>query len=57
MTHAGCYCAHSSVQLCVAEDALRSSKSVEESLMDTLQRTIDGYEACVFSRPVALIFD
>jgi len=33
-----------SSKLSVAEDALRASKSVEESLMDTLQRTIDGYE-------------
>jgi len=44
-------------QLSVAEDALRASKSVEESLMDTLHRTIDGYEACVFFRPVTLVFD
>jgi len=44
-------------QLSVAEDALRASRSVEESLMDTLQRTIDGYEACVFFQPVALVFD
>jgi len=31
-------------KLSAAEDSLRASKSVEESLMDTLQRTIEGYE-------------
>ena len=44
-------------QLSVTEDSLRASKSVEESLMDTLQRTIDSYETCVFFLPVALAFD
>jgi len=32
-------------KLSATEDSLRASNSVEESLMDTLQRTIDGYEA------------
>ena len=36
------------VKLSVAEDSLRASKTVEESLMGTLQRTIEGYEGCVF---------
>jgi len=31
-------------KLSVAEDSLRASRSVEESLMSTLQRTIEGYE-------------
>jgi hypothetical protein len=41
-------CTNGGVQLSVAEDSLRASESVEESLMNTLQRTIDSYEACVF---------
>ena len=41
-------CTNGVVQLSVAEDSLRASKSVEESLMNTLQRTINGYETCVF---------
>jgi len=32
-------------KLSEAEDSMRASKSVEESLMSTLQRTVDGYEA------------
>lgn len=31
-------------KLSIAEDSLRASKSIEESLMSTLQRTIEGYE-------------
>jgi len=31
-------------KLSATEDSLRASKSVEESLMNTLQRTIEGYE-------------
>lgn len=50
-------CANGDVQLSVTEDSLRAYKSVEESLMNTLQRTIDGYEACVLFRPAVLVFD
>jgi len=45
-------CANDSIQLSAAEESLIASKSVEESLMNTLHRTIEGYEACVFSRLV-----
>lgn len=31
-------------KLSITEDSLRASKSIEESLMSTLQRTIEGYE-------------
>ena len=50
-------CANCGMQLSEAEDSMRASKSVEESLMDTLQRTIDGYEACVSFRSVVPVFD
>jgi len=45
------------IQLSAAEDSLRASESVEESLMNTLQRTIEGYEAYVFFRSVSLVSD
>ena len=45
------------IQLSAAEDSLRASESVEESLMNTLQRTIEGYEAYVFFRSVPLVSD
>ncbi|KAF9648351.1 hypothetical protein BDM02DRAFT_3115525 [Thelephora ganbajun] len=37
----------SGMQLSAAEDSLRASKRVEESLINTLQRTIEDYEACL----------
>lgn len=53
----GVVCADGYIQLSVAEDSLRASRSVEESLMNTLQRTIEGYEVCVFLQSVALVSD
>lgn len=50
-------CADDYIQLFTAEDSLRASRSVEESLMNTLQRTIEGYEVCVFFRSVVLVSD
>lgn len=43
------------IQLSVAEDSLRASKNVEESLMNTLERTIECYEVCVLFQPVVLV--
>lgn len=42
-------------QLSTTEDSLRASKSVEESLMDTLQRTIEGYETCAWFLSVTTV--
>lgn len=50
-------CLDGYVQLSAADDSLRASKSVEESLMGTLQRTIEGYEAYVFFSSVVLVSD
>jgi len=50
-------CAKGDIQLSVAEESLIAYKSVEESLMNTLQRTIEGYEECVFSRFVPWAHD